>query len=221
MMEFTVRIVFKFPPELLADEKKLAELYRQEGEYAAGLANAGLLKRAWRIPGCKEHLSLWEAPDATILHKAITQFPMWPYMDTVHVTPLAYNHNDPGSPDESFPDVQITYSTLFEMLNNGVSTLGDRVSFHQHPESRRPREIHFMVDGQKVAEFGPVSPAPPGVVEDVVPNYIDFLAEWGDRPVSHSRWVARIRRDNDLTVPYGSYEAALAAARHSHAVPGQ
>ena len=42
---------------------------------------------------------LWEAPDATAIHDAVTSLPMWPYLDvTVH--PLGAHPNDPGSHED-------------------------------------------------------------------------------------------------------------------------
>ncbi len=58
------------------------------------------------------------------------------------------------------------------------------VEIHDHSGSDRPREIHFMVAGQKVAELGA--------------DYVDFLAEFAGKPVSHGDWRLRIALDNSV-----------------------
>jgi hypothetical protein len=65
-----------------------------------------------------------------------------------------------------------------------------------------------MVDGQKVCEIGPDENLHG---EPKAARYIDFLAEWEGKPVSHRQWEARIRQDNKLLHP--DYESALAATR--------
>ena len=94
-MEFIVHLQVNWPPE--NDPAELDRLVKAEHERAVELANAGILRRLWRIPGRRANWGLWEAPDATAIHDAVTSLPMWPYLDvTVH--PLGAHPNDPGKP---------------------------------------------------------------------------------------------------------------------------
>ena len=226
MPEFLVHMQFNFPADLTPIRKQ--ELYLHEAARAAELAEAGVFKRVWRIPGRTAHISLWEVPDATVLHECLESWPMFDFMD-IQVTPLALNHNDPGGVAEDLPGMQMTYSTLRAVIDahrdhghgdaDGIE-LAPGISIHDHPGTDRALQIHFMVDGQKMAEIGPpitTHQFPPGqtqgkvIGESVVPGYIDFLAEWEGRPVRHARWQNRIAKDNGLT--HSSYEDALAASR--------
>jgi hypothetical protein len=83
------------------------------------------------------------------------------------------------------------------------------ITIHDHPGSGRPREIHFMVDGVKIAEFGPPDGSE-GVDSDVAPGYIDFLGEWDGQPVHHVDWKNRIMADNGL-LPAGQENIDLLA----------
>jgi muconolactone D-isomerase len=85
-MEFLVRTVNRMPadtPEGLRGELRVAERAR-----AAQLREAGILKRLWRVPGTAEAIGLWEAPDATALHDALTSLPTWTWLE-VSVQALA------------------------------------------------------------------------------------------------------------------------------------
>lgn len=85
-MEFLVRTENRMPadtPAELRDGLRAAERVR-----ADELRAAGTLKRLWRIPGRWATVGLYEAPDATALHEAISSLPMWPWME-VTVEPLA------------------------------------------------------------------------------------------------------------------------------------
>jgi muconolactone D-isomerase len=93
-MEFLLRIEVTWPPDgdpAEKDRRILAEAAR-----ARELAAQGIIKRVWRIPGQWANWGLWEAPDATAIHEAVTSLPMWPYLD-VEVIPLARHPNDPGA----------------------------------------------------------------------------------------------------------------------------
>lgn len=105
----------------------------------------------------------------------------------------------------------LTYANLRALLDSGQRTLppaaneGEaaelvpgHVTIHDHPHSGRPLEIHFMVDGQKIAEFGPPE-GTEGVDTDVAPGYIDFLGQWMGQPVHHVDWKNLIMADNDMT----------------------
>lgn len=93
-MEFLLRIKVTFPPD--GDPEEKARRIAAEGVRARELAAQGIIKRVWRIPGQWANYGIWEAPDATAIHDAVTSLPMWPYLD-VEVTPLAAHPNDPGA----------------------------------------------------------------------------------------------------------------------------
>ena len=85
-MEFLVSIEIRTPHDL--DPERLAALQSAETARARELMAAGLLQRIWRIPGRRSNVSLYEAPDATALHTALTSLPLWPYME-IDARPLA------------------------------------------------------------------------------------------------------------------------------------
>lgn len=93
-MEFLLHITVTWPPDGDPDEK--ARRIAGEAARARELADAGVIKRVWRIPGQWANWGLWEAPDATAIHEAVTSLPMWPYLE-VEVYPLAAHPNDPGA----------------------------------------------------------------------------------------------------------------------------
>ena len=72
-------------------------LFEKEAERARALAEAGVLRRLWRIPGRRANWGIWKAASADELHAALASLPLFPYMSiTVH--PLASHPNDPGRP---------------------------------------------------------------------------------------------------------------------------
>ena len=85
-MEFLVEIDIRMPPDL--DQVRRAQLLEAELARGTALAEAGLLRAVWRVPGRLANRAIWSAPDATALHEALISLPLWPYMD-VSVTPLA------------------------------------------------------------------------------------------------------------------------------------
>jgi muconolactone D-isomerase len=91
-VEFLVEIDVQWPPE--GDPEQRAKLIAAETSRARELAQAGILKRVWRIPGRWANVCLWEAPDATALHEAIASLPFYPWLKVV-VRPLAAHPNDP------------------------------------------------------------------------------------------------------------------------------
>jgi len=93
-MEFLLKIKVTFPPD--GDPEEKARRIAAEGVRARELAAEGIIKRVWRIPGQWANYGIWEAPDATTIHDAVTSLPMWPYLE-VEVTPLAAHPNDPGA----------------------------------------------------------------------------------------------------------------------------
>lgn len=91
-MEFLVHIEVNWPAD--GDPAERQRLVEAETAQGRELARAGLMKRLWRVPGRWANWGLWEAPDATALHDALTSLPLWPWM-TVEVHPMAVHPNDP------------------------------------------------------------------------------------------------------------------------------
>ena len=91
-MEFLVSI--KILP--LPREENSAKLYAAEAARARELADIGIIRRLWRVPGQRANWGLWEAKDATALHQAISSLPLYPYME-VKVRLLAEHPSDPLS----------------------------------------------------------------------------------------------------------------------------
>lgn len=92
-MEFLVEIEVNFPPD--GDPRQKAELIAAESKRARELAAAGIARRLWRQPGRWANFGIWEAPDATALHEAISSLPFYPWLKVV-VKPLAAHPSDPG-----------------------------------------------------------------------------------------------------------------------------
>lgn len=92
-MEFLVHVEVTIPPGLLTPEQTDA-LYAAEAERGRELVEAGVIKRLWRIPGRRANWGLWEAEDATALHKIYSALPIYPYVD-VEVIPTAAHPSDP------------------------------------------------------------------------------------------------------------------------------
>ena len=93
-MEFLVSIEVRWPPDGDLDEKQ--RLIQAEGMRARELAEAGTIRRLWRIPGRWANVGLWEAPDATALHDALASLPLYAWLD-IEVQPLAHHPSDPGA----------------------------------------------------------------------------------------------------------------------------
>ena len=78
-MEFMVSIEVRTPPDM--DAGQLAQLQAAEAARAGELVDQGVLRRVWRIPGRRANLSLYEVPDASALHEALTSLPLYPWLD--------------------------------------------------------------------------------------------------------------------------------------------
>jgi muconolactone D-isomerase len=91
-VEFLVEIENRFPPDGDPDQK--AKLVAGEAARARELAAEGILRKLWRIPGTVRNVGLWEASDATALHKALSSLPFFPWLN-IEVRPLAAHPNDP------------------------------------------------------------------------------------------------------------------------------
>ena len=88
-----MHIDVRWPPD--GDASELARLTAAERARAAELARAGRIRRLWRIPGRRANWGLWEAPNATALHDAISSLPLYPWL-AVDVHPLAAHPHDPA-----------------------------------------------------------------------------------------------------------------------------
>lgn len=219
-MEFLVYFHIEFPPGMgRSNPAAIERIYAEEAEAAKPYFESGIFKRVWRIPGSRDHWALWEAPDAETVHQAYASFPMYQggFGTVTQFYALAINPNDPG-PDgtggllaTSIPEasVNLTWQPLNNFLllhgHAGNASEGESrsvdlmpgVSIHNHQHAGRRAQIHFMVDGVKIAEIGP----PDDQGEEVKPGYIDFMAEWESRAVKSrtvDTWVRRIKRDNGL-----------------------
>jgi muconolactone D-isomerase len=94
-MEFLVHIEIQWPAS--GDPEEFARLTAAERQRAAELAAEGRIRRLWRIPGRRANWGLWEAPDATALHEALTSLPLFPWA-SIEVQPLATHPSDPERP---------------------------------------------------------------------------------------------------------------------------
>jgi muconolactone D-isomerase len=92
-VEFLVEIEVTFPPD--GDPQQRADLIAAEDKRGRELAAEGIIKRLWRQPGRWANFGIWEAPDATALHTAISSLPFFPWLK-VKVNPLAAHPTDPG-----------------------------------------------------------------------------------------------------------------------------
>jgi muconolactone D-isomerase len=94
-VEFLVNIEVGWPAD--GDPEELARLTAAERQRGRELAEAGVIRRMWRVPGRRANWGIWEAADATELHAAIGSLPFYPYLD-VEVIPLAAHPVDPERP---------------------------------------------------------------------------------------------------------------------------
>ncbi|MCI0426022.1 MAG: muconolactone Delta-isomerase family protein [Actinobacteria bacterium] len=97
-MEYLVHIEVRWPPNGNAEE--FAALLDAERRRAQELSQRGIIRRLWRVPGRRANWGLWEAPDATALHAAISSLPLRPWQE-VEVHPLASHPADPERPGGS------------------------------------------------------------------------------------------------------------------------
>jgi muconolactone D-isomerase len=91
-MEFLVHTDVLWPAD--GDRAERERLVADEGVRARELAEAGIIRRLWRIPGRCANWGLWVAPYATALHAAIMSLPLYPWL-SVDVHPLAEHPSDP------------------------------------------------------------------------------------------------------------------------------
>lgn len=85
-MEFLVRQSNGLPVDMPDDERQAVR--KAERARAMELRAEGILVRLWRVPGSTDSIGLYNAPDATALHDALTSLPAYPWM-TMKVEALA------------------------------------------------------------------------------------------------------------------------------------
>jgi len=102
-MEFLVHITIERLQNSAGDQRD-DELARAERERAEELARVGRVVRLWRVPGQRASWGLWDAPDATALHEALSSLPLWPWM-RVDVHPLARHPSDPLQSEHGIMEV--------------------------------------------------------------------------------------------------------------------
>lgn len=85
-MEFLLQIEVCLPSSM--DDAQRDRLIDDERIRGRELAEEGVIRAIWRVPGRFANRAIWSAPNATDLHAAIASLPLWPYLDVV-VTPLA------------------------------------------------------------------------------------------------------------------------------------
>lgn len=71
------------------------ELISAERVYGQRLIAAGTIARIWRIPGGLANVGIWVAADATELHRAIADLPLFQWI-RADVTPLALHPLEAG-----------------------------------------------------------------------------------------------------------------------------
>ena len=91
-MEFLVRLEQQIPADM--DPDRLAEI--KQAEYVRGteLAEAGVMRRIWRLPGRRAVMALYEVDSPEQLHDALSSLPLFPWFD-ITVTPLSAHALDP------------------------------------------------------------------------------------------------------------------------------
>lgn len=92
-LDFLVEMDMRLPAEMTAEYR--IKLMAEERKYTDVLAANGTLVRMWRIPGTHANWGLWAAPDATALHEALSNLPLFPWFH-IKVHPLAAHSFDPG-----------------------------------------------------------------------------------------------------------------------------
>jgi muconolactone D-isomerase len=220
MAEFLVRFDIAFPPGF--DARRMEHLYTEEATAARPLIQEGLMRMVWRIPGTRNHWAYWNVPDADFLHRAYSSFPLWKagFGVVAEVVPLADNPNNPGWPvSVSEGTMPLTWENLYPLAVRQRSswphgtTIAPNVSLHVHPESPFPREVHFMVDGQKVAAIGPPDKQEG---EALAGGYVALIARWEHQPVMHYYWWNKIMQDNRLNPTQGPLAQSYEHARDAH-----
>lgn len=98
MAEFLVRIRLARPAGM--DDERWRAVLTEEAQVAATYRDRGVIHRIWRVPGATGNVGVWQATDATELHRHVSGLPAFPYMQ-VEVEPLAVHyleeHTDRGT----------------------------------------------------------------------------------------------------------------------------
>lgn len=78
-MEFLVRIKVTRPVHL--DDSAWSSLLESERSQATEYRRQGHISRVWRVPGTSANVGVWEAQDATDLHRLLSNLPLYPHME--------------------------------------------------------------------------------------------------------------------------------------------
>lgn len=78
-MLFHVRMTVKLPTDMPAEQA--ARLKADEKELAQRLQREGTWRHLWRIAGLYANVSIFDVPDAQVLHDTLMQLPLYPYME--------------------------------------------------------------------------------------------------------------------------------------------
>ena len=91
-MEFLARIEQQISPDM--DQERLAAVKAAEKIRGQELADAGKMRRIWRLPGRRAVMVLYDVESTDELHDIISSLPLFPWMD-VTITPLSAHALDP------------------------------------------------------------------------------------------------------------------------------
>lgn len=78
-MLFHVRMTVKLPTDMPTEQA--ARLKAEEKELAQRLQREGTWRHLWRIAGLYANVSIFDVPDAQVLHDTLMQLPLYPYME--------------------------------------------------------------------------------------------------------------------------------------------
>jgi len=93
-MEFLARLEQHIPPDI--DPDLLAHVKAAEYTRGRELAEAGKMRRIWRIPGRRAVYALYRVEGPDELHEILSSLPLFPWLD-IEVTPLGTHALDPES----------------------------------------------------------------------------------------------------------------------------
>ena len=99
-MEFLARIEQNISPDM--DPAQLADVKLAEKVRGQELADAGTLRRIWRLPGRRAVMALYDVASIDELHEVISSLPLFPWLE-VTITPLGTHALDPQSDSTHTP----------------------------------------------------------------------------------------------------------------------
>lgn len=93
-LEFFTTFVLSVPPQ--ASAERVALLGEREAERTRELAEAGKLRRLWRLPGVAHNLGLWQAGSRRELDRHLRSLPLAGWL-TVTTEPVSRHPSDPSA----------------------------------------------------------------------------------------------------------------------------